>query len=438
MTRTTLARFVILAGGLALLGAGCVRVGPGKGPKLSVWGVFDDAATMQPLIDAFSKAQRKTRTTVEYTKKSPPDQYEEILRTALAEDRGPDVFLLHASWVPRWENALLPSPPDQVPVRLVRGEFVETVANDLIVDGRVVALPLFVDSLALYVNQDIFNAAGIPRPPTTWAQVQDVVRRTTKFNSSDAGQIDQHGVAIGAGRNVNRAPDILSALLLQNDTPLFDERGQIDFGDQPAAQNALRFLTDFANPSKDVYTWQIASDYSLDAFAEGEAAMMVNYSYHRPTIRRKNPRLNFTVAPLPQLDPDPKKHLTYAGYWAFAVSRKTTNPDAAWDFVRFITGTQPARTYLKASGYPPARRDLVEESLNDPEIGVFARQALTARTWRQPDNRVVDRVFTEILDDVVTGRDTVEGALRRAAQQIQAAADVLRGGNAGPRGAGDS
>ncbi len=427
--RATVFRFVVLLGGLALLGAGCVRLPPGKGPKLTVWGAFDDAQTMEPLLQAFEKSQKKTRATVEYKKISPSGNYEEILRTQLAESRGPDILALHVSWLPRWAGALLPAPPELVPVRAVKEEFVDTVGSDVILGGRVYGLPLFVDSLALYYNRDLLSAAGFGQPPKTWSDVHEVVRRTTKFNPVEAGQIDRHGIALGTGRNVNRSPDLLSVLMLQNGAAMVDENGAIVFGRDEHAQEALRFLTDFANPTKDTYTWSLASDYSIDAFAEGEAAMMVNYSYHRPTIRLKNPRLNVAVAPLPQVEGAKEEdRLTYAGYWVFAVSKQTANPQAAWEFVKFLTSAEPADTYLTQSGYPPARNDLVDALKDDPDIGVFAEQALIARTWPQPDNRVVDRLFTEILDDVVAGRDTVEDALRKAAEQIQAAAAARESG----------
>ena len=430
MTRTSW-KLVLLLGALTLLGVGCVRpAGPRSRAPLAVWGVFDDADTMQPLLRGYENEQRGAR--VEYKKVSPVDSYEQQLLRSLAENRGPDVFLIHTSWIPRWQGALLPAPADVMPARAVQEEFVDTVAKDLVVGDRVLALPLFVDTLALYYNKDLLNSAGVARPPKTWQEVHEVVKRVTTFNEEEPGQIDRHGIALGAGKNVNRAPDVLSLLMIQNGAKMVDENGLPAFGSDESALQALTFYTDFANSSKDIYTWNLRSDYSLDAFAEGEAAMMVNYAYHRPTIQAKNPRLNFGIAPLPQVEignPDnPPK--TYAGYWAYAVSRQTLVPDEAWAFVRSITRTEPSRQYLAASGYPPARRDLVAALQNDSRIGVFAKQALIATTWRQPDNRVVDRVFTEAIDAVVSGQDTVEGSLRRAAEQITAAATALQGGAA--------
>lgn len=430
-----LAKITAVCGALALVGAACGRAPSGKKPVLVVWGVFDSAESMRPLIQAFENQQGGAR--IQYKKISPVDSYEQQLISALAENRGPDVFLVHASWLPRREGTLLPAPVELLPEKAVRDEFVDVVAKDFVRDGRVLGLPVFMDTLALFYNKDLFNAAGVARAPRTWQEVHEVVKKLTRVNDTEeAGKIERHGIAMGAGTNVNRAPDILSILMLQNGARMLDEDGLPAFGKDPNALQALTFYTDFANPAKEVYSWNLRSDYSLDAFAEGEAAMMINYSYHVPTISAKNPRLNFAVAPLPQVETgnrdNPPK--TYASYWAYGVSKNTTAPVEAWNFVRFFTSFDSSRQYLEQSGYPPARRDLVAQLQNDARIGVFAKQALIAETWQQPDNRAVDRVFTEALDAVVSGQDSVEGALRRAAEQVETAAKALQQ----QRGAPDS
>jgi multiple sugar transport system substrate-binding protein len=414
-------RFGVVLGAIVLFGAGC---GKAKNPPVSktpinVWGIFDDAETMRPFLEAFSNTELPGAK-VQYKKQSQVDQYEDYLLSSLAENRGPDVFLIHSSWLPRWKNKILPAPTTVVTEKQVNEGFVDIVNKDVISAGRVYGLPAFVDSLALYYNKDIFNAAGVSRAPKTWQEVMEIVKRTTKSNAVEKSQIDQHGLAIGTGKNVNRASDILSILMMQNGVTMLDEKGLPAFGESADAVRALQFYTDFANPIKEVYTWNERSDYSIDAFAEGSAAMMINYSYNIDTLKAKNPRLNFGVAPLPQVETGATP-VTYGGYWLYVVSKQTTSPDTAWRFVRFMTSTAQARTYLEKSGYPPARRDLVQELQNDARIGVFANQALYAKSWAQPDSRLVDKLFVGAIDEVVTGQDTADGSLRRAAEQLKAA-----------------
>ncbi len=53
-------------------------------------------------------------------------------------------------------------------------------------------------------------------------------------------------------------------------------------------------------------------------------------------------------------------------------------------------------------------------------------QALNAESWKQVDSRLVDRLFSEAIDEVVTGKDTADGALRRASQQLKAATETMK------------
>lgn len=428
ISKFSIARMVVLFGAIALFGAGCGKVNnqPVSKVPINVWGIFDDAETMDTFIKTFSNSE-VPGAKVTYRKQSPVDQYENQLLSALAENRGPDVFLIHSSWLPRWKNRILPAPVAIMNEKQVNEQYVDLVSRDVVMGGRVMALPLFMDTLALYYNREIFNANGVSRPPRTWQEIMEVVKRTTKSNQIETNQIDQSGLAMGTAKNVNRASDILSILMMQNGVEMLDKDGNPAFGENADAVRALQFYTDFANPTKDVYNWNLRTDYSIDAFATGKAAMMINYSYHMSTIKAKNPRLNFAIAPLPQVENCATcKRVTYGGYWLFAVSKQTTNADTAWKFARFMTNMAQGRAYLEKTGYPPARKDLVQELQTSPTVGVFAGQSLYADSWKQVDSRLVDTLFNTAIDEVVTGQDTADGALRRAAQQLKAATDLAK------------
>ena len=74
--------------------------------------------------------------------------------------------------------------------------------------------------------------------------------------------------------------------------------------------------------------------------------------------------------------------------------------------------------YVNASNRPSARRDLIEQQETDPDLGVFATQALSARSWYQVDNSAIETIFAEMIDDVNFGRASVRAALQAAENKV--------------------
>jgi ABC-type glycerol-3-phosphate transport system substrate-binding protein len=251
--------------------------------------------------------------------------------------------------------------------------------------------------------------------------------------------------------------------MLQNNTEMTDQSGRVSFdktvssggGSISPGEEALNFYTQFARSGSLNYTWNPRMHYSIDAFSEGSVAMMFNYSWHARTIKDKAPKLNFSVASVPQFENGVK--VNFANYWGFAVAKNKTATDQsaqnsgtapvtneirareAWNFLTYLTikpdGTfsaasggvgretsadfDPAKSYLSKTGEPAARRDLIEQQKNDPVIGVFAADNLIARSWRQSDPSSVENIFAEMIDTVNKGQSTVHEAVQTAAQRVR-------------------
>lgn len=417
-----ISRYQLSLLGLALLsifsltGFGC-RATPTAGEKnaqsIVVWGLWQDSDMMDPVVQAFEK---QYGVKVEYKKIASVATYEKTLLEALAQGRGPDVFVIHHSWVEGKRGIMNPAPSDIVDEKAVREEFVDVVGKDLVRDGFVYALPTSVDTLALFSNQDLLAAAGIAKSPANWDELQADVQKLTKVNR--LGVIEQSGIALGTAANVNRASDILQTLMLQSGLNIMNtQTNQSDMGGD-IGNKALTFYTDFANKSKKVFTWDLQQDYSLDAFASGKTAMMVSYAYNLPTIQAKNPRLNIGISTIPQIS-STSQPLTLASYWPFAVSHTSRFPLTSWQFVRFLTSSEVATQVNTAQKVPPARRDGVSAQQRDVLMGVFAQQALIATTWPRVDIDASDGIFNKMIDDVVTGGAGVSDALRRGQDQLQ-------------------
>jgi len=283
---------------------------------------------------------------------------------------------------------------------------------------RIFGLPLAVDSLALFYNRDLLNAAGIPEAPTTWTKFQEDVTALTSIGTND--EIRQSGAALGTSENVERAFDIVSILMMQNGTEMSDSRGRAVFsaGDDEGllATQAVRFYTDFANPLKAVYTWNEDMDDSFDAFTNGSTAFFLGYSYHYDLIRTANEKINLAVAPLPQIEGG--KTVNYANYWVETVAKSSNNEDWAWDFIEFAASEERVTDYLSAANKPTALRALINTQLEDEVLSVFAGQTLTADSWyRGDDVSVAEEAFLDLIDAYLAGEDQ-ERALREAQNKV--------------------
>ena len=426
---------VILVGGIAILVFLTLILilknfgGGDTGQRVAVefWGVFDDRTAFDKVIRDFQN--QNPNITVVYRQFSFEDYEKEVIN-ALAGGTGPDIWMVHNSWLPKHVDKLAPLPENlpaggagssQSPMtfRDFQDQFVEVAVNDLTVGGQIYALPLYVDTLALYYNRNLFNNVGITTPPKNWEEFNSAVEQLTKLDAS--GNIIQSGAAMGTSQNVNRSTDILTALMLQSGVRMTDSDNTAatfsrSVSSTPIGEIVLRYYTDFANPNVRTYTWNSGQHYSVDAFAEGEVAMMLNYSHQAGVLNQKAARLNYAISSMPQIsDMDIKN---YANYWAVAVSKKSLVSNEAWRFAAYLASREGASSYLAQTMRPSARRDIIDLQKNDLSLGVFANQALSAKSWYQIDSSAVEAIFAEMIDNVNFGSLSVRDALQNAESEV--------------------
>ncbi|MBD3282263.1 MAG: extracellular solute-binding protein [Candidatus Portnoybacteria bacterium] len=423
MTRKQL---LIISGGVLAIIIVLIIFGLIKNPRptpahLEIWSVYEDRDDIKELIEEYEDANSHIK--IEFKEKS-FETYEEELINAFAADRGPDIWMMHNTWLAKHQDKIKKMPSDLMSLAQLRQRFVDIIEFDMVRDGDIYGLPLYVDTLALFYNKDLLNSAGISSPPKTWKEVVEYIPLLVKKNRY--GDIEQAGAALGTAENINRSVDVLYLLMLQNGTNMVDkERKSVDFDKSISldgetyypGRDSLRFYADFSDPSNRVYTWNRQMPYSVDAFVEGDAAIMFNYSHHISTIREKAPYLNFSVSSMPQIE-NSKFDINYGNYWAYTVSKKTKAYNEAWKFILYLTQERNAKRYLENSGRPTAHRSLVDWQKEDLDLSVFAKQSLSARSWYQADSEEIENIFIETIKDIVLGRSTVAVAIKKAADKV--------------------
>jgi multiple sugar transport system substrate-binding protein len=419
-------QLLIIAGGgvaivVVLLIFGLIKAPQPQPAHLVIWGIYDEGGVFQELITNYQKQNKHI--SVEYVKKSPID-YEKELINAFAADKGPDIWLIHNTWLPKHKDKIEPLPTELLSFNVFKQSFVDVVESDLSEDNKIYGLPLYVDTLALYYNKDFLNTAGIPSPPETWDELVEDLNKLIK--KDQWGQIEKAGVALGTAENIDHATDILALLMLQNSTSMVSEDKKSatfnkgiysETGVYYPGQDALRFYTDFANPSKRTYTWNRQMPSSVDAFINGKTAMMFNYADTIPTIKEKASYLNFGIAQIPQIK-GRTFDIDYPNYWAFTVSKKSKAIGEAWKFILYLTQKDNAKKYLAEAKRPTGRRDLIDWQKDDLELGVFARQSLTARSWYEVDSAAIETILAQAIESVVLGQASVDKAIETAVSQV--------------------
>ena len=425
--------------------------------KLIYWRVFDEEDSFKEIFDSYKALHPYI--SIEY-RKLRFSEYENELLNAYAEDRAPDIISLHNTWIEKYKNKISPMPeyvsivyPEvrgslkkevfqtlkkhaSMTPKALRDAYIDSVYYDAVlktmdeetkvVKEQIYGLPLSVDTLALFYNRDLLDNASVSRPPAYWnAEFQQSVKRIAKQDAN--GQIIQAGIALGGSANIERYSDILSVLMMQNGTVMM-EGGNVIFNVAPESfksqgynpgQEALRFYTDFANPTKEVYTWNNKLDNSLEMFIQGRVGMILGYSYHLPVIKGKAQKLNFGVAKLPQIEGS-SRIVNFANYWLETVSSKSKYKDEAWDLVQYMAAEKQARVYLKNSKKPTALRSLVDEQSNDPELGVFADQLLTAKSWYHgKDPLAAEYIIGQMIDSVASGTTEMEIIMNTGASKVE-------------------
>lgn len=409
--------FLSVVGGIVLilfliiLGALPGRRNTAPAVDLLVWGAGDSSQIWRGTIARFRRSYPDVN--IEYVSVSEAN-YENNLLNALAAGRGPDVFMFHSKWLTEHGDKVVPAPSGKMTPSTFAGFFPQVAEQDFIKDGRIYALPLSLDTLAIAYNRDIYDKNQIVFPPKTWDEFQNTVLKITRLEN---GVIGQSAASIGiTSKNIPNASDILSLLILQHGAPIVGaQSNSVSF--KPDGEDALELYTQFGDPESIYYTWNSGFEPSNEAFANEDVALVFVYPDDVTEIRKANPFLDFDIRPVPQLDIT--NPVGFASYWGLAVSTRSASPSTAWDFVVFAaTDNASAQDYITKTGRSPALRFLINNYLNNPDIGVFAGQALIARSWRQADDTAVDEIFDDMIEAVLSGERSPRRALGDAASKL--------------------
>lgn len=421
---------------------GCLRKKASSGPvDLTFYGL-DDSDALDPIISQYREKRSNVR--IKYKKFADPVAFENLLVNEIAEGEGPDIFYIGNTWLPRHTKKMVPLASETLTPANFSETFVNVTAEDFIqpdpADGnrKIYALPLFVDTLALYYNKEHFEQKLPERgkPANNWDALKEDANKMRE--QSEDGKLERGAIALGRSDNIALAPDIFYNFLLQAGVDFYDkEFKQVQMAG--AGQEYFDYFVSFAVPQNKNYSWstELAPPErplaEVEAFLAGKVSAILAYSDFYPrleneikNVRTRNPAVvdknDVGVARIPQIAADEADFRVLANYYGLAVSRNSKNPKAAWDFVQFAAGKASSQTYHSKTKKPAARRDLIEDQKKEPVTEIFVSQVGYASSFRLYSKDRFDRILKDAMA-AASGGQTPRQALSEAQNKMN---DLLK------------
>lgn len=242
-------------------------------------------------------------------------------------------------------------------------------------DGKLYGMSPTFNGQALFYNKDLFQQVGVPLPrdQMSWQEVFDLAGRFSGTNE-DGQKI--YGLSLGNYTTPDYAIRMVGETMRQTYvnpdsmavTVNTDSWRQIFQMVLDAYQSGALHQEEMESGPRSFYTME---DYFKEqVFIGGRAAMSVDYFYALGNLQRakdvlqdKIPDWGIVTVPVDPSNPDSSSFFSLNQI--FAINAKTSNPRAAWEFIKYLSGDEYARVISRSLGNNglPVRTEYIK----DPE-----------------------------------------------------------------------
>ncbi len=335
--------------------------------------------------------------------------FNQQITTAIAAGATPDLMIVDNPDNARYAAAgALADLTDKVDAWGQGDQFLAGPWNSTIYDGKNYGIPLGSNTVVLWINTDMAEAAGldITNPPQTWDEFEAwAAAMTDKANGI-------YGTALLAKKD-ETGTFLFLPWILQNG-------GSIETLDSPESIEALEFWTNLVEQGyapESAITDGFAEIYQQ--FTTGKAGMMISGTWNVASIPADAPDLNWMVATLPYT----KQPASSLGGENWAMFADAAEPDGAWDFLTYVVDVDYGTKLTDCMGYIPSRKDVIaqvaEANQDNPTMQVFLKQMESAAARGPlPNWSDVSAYIQEAIQEALSGQKTPEQAMKDAAAGV--------------------
>ena len=392
-------------------------------PVTLKWALWDKDSTVyyQPLIDGYTAAHPNV--TIEMVDLGSTD-YQTVLGTQLSGSDSdfdvvtikdvPGLVTLANKGVLEPLDSLIAQ--DGIDLSVYSGITDQVKVSDVLYE-----LPFRRDIWVLFYNKDIFDKAGVDYPTNdmTWEQYDELARKIT--DTTPGSEV------YGAHYHTWRSTIQLMGILDGKHT-IVD--GTYDFT-KPYYEMVLKQQKD--GVCMDYATLKTQGLHYSAAFYQGNVGMLNMGSWFIPTIIAKikdgenTGATNWGIVKYPHAE-GVEPGSTLATITALAIPTSAPNKDAAWDFVKFVSGAEGAEIMAGTGNTPAMSNEAINSKIAEMDgfpTDANSKEALNASHayLEMPANEKsseIETVLNEQHDNIMNEISTVDEAIEAMNEGVQA------------------
>ncbi|MDN6900945.1 sugar ABC transporter substrate-binding protein [Oenococcus sicerae] len=381
-----------------------------KGEKLKIgtWnGADTEQAGLKKLIKGFEKKTGAKITQKVYT------NYRTQISADFAARKAPDAFYMDSSDYPWFISqgvlSKLSKKQMQVP------KFYSTLIKAFETKGNLYGVPKDDSTLGLLVNKKIFSKVGVD-PKTIPTSYETLIKWLPGFQA----KLDK---AYGKGK--------VTAMTYNQDMARNYQIMTVN-GGKPIKANGTpnlaskKVVVNLNLYKKLVATGAVATAKDLGsgdngtAFGTGKVAMTEegNWTYQ---VQKKQYKTDFEVLPMLSYQGKRRGMIFTVGWGENAESK---NKKLASSWIQYVTSKKSMATWAKTVGVMPSRPDVAKaiHLSDDSSLKTWFAATKYSTVWQAGTSLVtLNTSYQNFINDAVTGKTTIQKAMKQADRQAQAA-----------------
>ncbi len=295
-------------------------------------------------------------------------------------------------------------------------EHFPAIVKNNTVDGKLVGMPWFTDAGLLYYRKDLLEKYGYNNPPATWDELTAMSKKI-QDGERKAGNQDFWGYVWQGNAYEGLTCDALEWVYSNGGGTIVSADKKITINN-PAAVEAIEMAASWVGTISPAGVTGFGEEDSRAVWQAGNAAFMRNwpYAYGLGNADDSVIKGKFDVVPLPS---GKSGHGAAAlGGWQLGVSKYSKNPQAAVDFLLWLTGKEEQKFKAIEGSNNPTFKAVYD----DPELeqkmpfmiklyDVFMNAAARPSTATAPKYNETSVAFFTAVHSVLTGEMDAATAL---------------------------